>query len=241
MKLEILYRDDDLIIVNKPEHMIVHPGQGGNFERKNVLKLLRNQIDQWLFPIHRLDRPTSGVLCFGLNKDFAREIMQQWSSDKVEKYYLALSTKVYTEPNTFTFELSEEITQSRDLEVEQKVKVYKESITHYWPITTIEDRFTLLKCKIDTGRKHQIRRHFKNTGGHIAGDTKYGKGINNRYVREYFDLQRLFLHAYKMKIWHPRKEEFIEIKAELPESLQNALKNMKVPSEILNKVLTLDF
>lgn len=219
IKLEILYRDDYFVIINKPSGMLVHPGQGGDYYAPNVLKILKKQISRWLYPVHRLDRPTSGVLVMGLDKEMSSELMKNW--EKTQKHYNALVCGDYKDDGEFTFALKAKDKIDRDTgEIND---VWQEAHTIYKPIKQIEgnqSKYTFCDIEIKTGRMHQIRRHFARVVTPLAGDTKYGKGKFNNELREKFNLHRLFLHCYKMSFTHPVTGEQITVESPLPAELQ---------------------
>lgn len=210
--VKILYQDDSLVIVDKPSGLLVHPYKEATNERENLMVTLRDMLDQWVYPVHRIDRPVSGIVVFGLSSEAVSKIKEFWGDKTItQKEYLALVRGQVEEPGTFDFELSNE----------RKVK--QVAITHYQPLHRFEDS-TLVKIQIETGRKHQIRRHFSRRMQCLIGDTTYGKGILNERYRNEFNLQRIFLHAWKLSFPHPFKDEVISITCPLPPELEDVLR-----------------
>jgi RluA family pseudouridine synthase len=214
--IEILYQDDHCIIVNKPPNLLTVPSREST-EKVNLLYSLKDQIDLHLYPIHRLDRQTSGIVIFGKTKEFVRAIKEIWSGDQVEKYYTALVEEVNLEANEYNFELKSEKGN------------YQEAITKFRPLKHYET-CTLIEAQIFTGRRHQIRRHFSRRMQHVVGDRRYGKKRVNNFYLDNYGLERLFLHCHRFKFYHPMKDMFIEIDCPLYEDLQSVLKKIEANS-----------
>jgi tRNA pseudouridine65 synthase len=207
--IPIHYEDADYIVVEKPENILVHPYKESS-DRECVLKLLRDQIGQYLYPVHRLDRPVSGLLLFARHPEAAAKIKELWLTPQIEKHYLTLCRRQIKEAGTFDFELSNE------------KKVKQPALTTYMPLHVF-DRYTFLTVQIFTGRKHQIRRHFSRLVYNLVGDTSYGKGVDNQFFREELGFHRLFLHAYKLSFFHPYKREQIKLFSALPKEMEEVL------------------
>jgi len=210
--IQILYQDDDIVIVNKPSGLLVHPYKEATNERDNLMVELREMLGRWVYPVHRIDRPVSGIVVFGLNSAAVSKIKEVWGDKEItQKEYLALVRGQIEAPGTFDFELNNE----------RKVK--QSAITHYWPIHRFDDS-SLVRVQIETGRKHQIRRHFARRMQCLVGDTTYGKGILNERYRNDFNLHRIFLHAWKLQLPHPTSGEIISITCPLPQELESVLR-----------------
>lgn len=220
--LEILYQDSELIAINKPSGLLVHKSPIDKRERRFALQELRNQIGQYVYPIHRLDKPTSGVLLFALNKEMAQKVSLAFRENEIKKEYIAI-VRGYTESEG---KIDHALKQMLDTKEEKALGISKEAqeaITEFKCLATVElpyavsrypvARYSLLQLKPATGRKHQLRRHMKHIFHPIVGDTKHGRGEHNRLFREKFDSHRLLLHAYRVKFTHPVTEKLIEIRA----------------------------
>lgn len=221
-QLEILYRDTHIIAINKPSGLLVHRSWIDKDETRFAIQLLRDQIGQYVYPVHRLDKPTSGVLLFALSKEVARSLSEQMQEGKFQKEYIAV-VRGYTEPmGTIDYALKEVLDKMTDAKARTD-KEAQEAVTFYETIGQVElpfsvgryptARYSLLRIKPQTGRKHQLRRHMKHILHPIVGDTKYGRGEHNRFFRETFDCHRLLLHASKLCFSHPVSQEAVEIKA----------------------------
>lgn len=213
-QIPLLYQDQNLLIANKPSGLLVHAYRKESNERIHLLRLLKQQTGEYLYPIHRIDRPVSGIVLFGLNGEIINKLQQYWHHESTVKQYLALVKGVITEAGQFNFPLLNE----------QKQK--QEALTLYEPLRVFNE-VTLLKIQIKTGRKHQIRRHFSRRCSNVIGDKKYGQGKLNRLFKEEFQLNRIFLHSHYLKIFNPGTEEFLEVRCPLPEELEQTLQLME--------------
>lgn len=203
MAFEILYRDSDLVAVNKPADMLVHRSHLSR-ERYVVLQGLRDQLGQRLYPIHRLDRATSGVLVFALDSDAAAILSRALSSDAARKVYLAI---VRGWPNPESGRIDRPV---RDDDRES----YREAVTDYRCLETTElpipnrrypqSRYALVALSPKTGRRHQLRIHMERVAHPIVGDTTHGDNDHNRIFRDELGLKRLMLHAWRLTLPHPR-------------------------------------
>jgi len=231
--LEILYKDDSLVAINKPSGLLVHRSPIDRHETKFAIQMLRDQIGQFVYPIHRLDKPTSGVLLFALDKESARVMGEQFSSRETKKSYIAV-VRGYTDESgiiehTLTLKLDKiaDKDSSEDREAQDASTVYER-------LSTVEldfavgkyekTRYSLVKLHPLTGRKHQLRRHMKHISHHILGDTKHGRGEHNKFIRQEFGCNRMLLHAYELQIKHPYTKEELIIKAPLDESFNSICK-----------------
>ncbi len=210
--LEFLFRDEQLLAVNKPSGMIVHRGSGR--DEVVVMKVARDMIGQWVYPLHRLDRGTSGVLVFGLSSEVAATVNRSFETGQVRKRYLALVRGVTPDQGTIDHPVPNK-------ENGQRVP----AVTHYRRLGVFE-RFSLVEARPETGRYHQIRRHLKHISHPLVGDVKYGKGEINRMFRARFGLHRLALHALAIELPHPISGEPVVITAGLPADLAEPLEAM---------------
>lgn len=222
MELDIVYRDEYLIAVNKPAGMLVHRSWLDKHETQFVMQTLRDQIGQHVFPLHRLDRPTSGVLFFALSSEVASQVMPLFASREMKKTYHAVVRGWITEGATLDYALKEELDRIADKNATKEPEA-KEAITEYRPLAQIEvpystgrfptSRYCLMEMKPHTGRKHQLRRHMHHLSHPIIGDTSHGDGRHNRLFREHYDCHRLMLHASELAFIHPITNENVIIKA----------------------------
>jgi tRNA pseudouridine65 synthase len=231
-RLEILYRDDWLVAVNKPSGLLVHRSWIDKDETRFALQMLRDQIGQYVYPVHRLDKPTSGVLLFALDADTARRVGKAFESGEVHKEYLAV-VRGYTEVRgRIDYPLKEVPDKMTDAKARRN-KEAQEALTRYERLGTVElplpvgrygtARYSLVRLWPETGRKHQLRRHMKHLLHPIVGDTKYGRTEHNNLFRAHFDCHRLLLASVKMELTHPVSGEPLCITASAGDVFQNIL------------------
>ena len=209
--IEILWQDETVIAVNKPAGLLVHNSRWAGPKETSLRQLIARQIDQQVYPIHRLDRPTSGVLLYALTRDAARLWHDQLACSDTRKTYLALARGWLAGPMTADHPLKDGSAR-------------RSALTHFQPVAYCpEERVTLVRAMPRTGRQHQIRRHLARCAHQIIGDTTYGKGRINRHFREAYGLHRLFLHAAMLEIAHPVTGQRLHLRADLPPELLQPL------------------
>ena len=210
-RVEIIYQDRDIIAINKPARLLSVADVKEN--KQHALAILRTQLTRGknsikLWPVHRLDRDTSGILLFATSKEMREAIMSNWSS--AEKIYLAIVEGIPKE---------DKMTIDQPLRVDEKeYRMHvgkhpnaKSAITHY-TIKQKSPKSSLLEVKIDTGRQHQIRAHLSWLGHSIIGDERYGtKG------------SRMGLHSKRVKIIDPRTKESLEFEIDAPKDFYGLL------------------
>jgi tRNA pseudouridine65 synthase len=208
----ILYRDGLLLAVNKPSGIAVH--RGLSRERIAVLQLARTAVGKRIYPVHRLDRATSGALLRALDSGTARRLQQKLEAGEVGKRYLALVRGIPPEEGVIDHPVPRSPGGPR-----------VPAVTEFRRLATFE-RYALVEARPLTGRFHQIRRHFKHLSHPLIGDVRYGKGEHNRMFRERFGLYRLALHAVELAFDHPETGERLRIVAPVPEDLAEPLRAM---------------
>jgi len=218
---KILYDDDWFIAINKPSGILVHRTPISE-DRRFVLQLLRNQIGQRIYPAHRLDRGTSGVLVFGKNREAASRLAEQLRAKTIEKEYLAIVRGYIDREGIIDYPLSSD-----------KHKEPQEAITRYELLRQIEieaaisryktARYSLVKVIPETGKMHQIRKHFSHIRHPVIGDKKHGDIKHNKYFKSNFNVSRLLLHSSYFAFRHPESNQKIEIKAPLDKEFTKAL------------------
>ena len=231
-KLEILYQDEYIVAINKPSGLLVHKSMIDKHEIYFAMKILSEQIGKWVYPVHRLDKPTSGALLFALDKHSAKLISTQFSQHTIEKQYICVSRGYVNRSGIIEHPLSVKLDRIADKDVSIQ-KEAQEAITRYETLSQVEldhsigrydkTRYSLVKVTPQTGRKHQIRRHLKHISHHILGDTKYGRGEHNKLLREVYNCNRLLLHAISLEITHPYTNEALKIVANTDEIFDSIL------------------
>jgi len=225
--LDILYQDEWLVAVNKPAGLLVHRSMIDRYETRFAMQILRDQIGQYVFPFHRLDKPTSGVLLFALNSDTARKMGELFSTGLVEKEYLAVVRGYTNAHGIIDYPLKEELDKKSDRKAQQD-KEPQEAVTEYHRLATVElpypvgryqsARYSLVRLRPKSGRKHQLRRHLKHIFHPIVGDTTHGDGKQNSFFRERFDCHRLLLASVRLDFSHPETGKLLQITAPLDDS-----------------------
>ncbi|MDG2943933.1 tRNA pseudouridine(65) synthase TruC [Exercitatus varius] len=230
--LEILYRDEYIVAVNKPAGMLVHRSWLDSRETRFVMQTLRDQIGQHVFPIHRLDRPTSGVLLFALNSKIANLLCLQFEGKTVQKSYLAVVRGYLNGADRIDYPLKIQRDKIAD-KFSREEKEAQTAVTDYIGLNTAEmpwaagkyqtSRYSLVRLIPHTGRKHQLRRHMKHIFHPILGDTQYGDLHQNRAFADKTQVSRLMLHAEKLAFHHPIMQIRLEIHAGFDEPWQRLL------------------
>ncbi len=234
--LEILYQDEVLVAVNKPAGMLVHRSWLDRHETQFVMQTLRDQIGQRVYPIHRLDRPTSGVLLFALNSEIANLLCKQFEQKQIEKQYLAVVRGYVTGHGEIDYPLKVQLDKIAD-KFSQPDKAPQSAVTFYEGLQTVEmpygvgryatSRYSLVRLIPQTGRKHQLRRHMKHIFHPILGDTQYGDLHQNRALMEHTGCARLLLHAEKLTFAHPLTQRPMTIQAGLDAQWQNLMQTFQ--------------
>ena len=231
-RASILYEDEHLIAVNKPAGLAVHPGSG--IEGATLVDLARayvGPVPDGEFapsPGHRLDRDTSGVVLIAKTRRCMVRFAEMFAAGDVRKKYVALVKGRFTPPDgTLDLPLAEH-QQTRDSREARGVNM-QEAITHYRTVAA-GDTVSLLECRIETGRTHQIRRHLEGAGHPIAGDRRYGDFPFNRLLKAECGLRRMFLHAQTLELAHPLTGKPLRLEAPLPPELREALDRLGLPS-----------
>lgn len=221
-ELDILYLDEHLVAVNKPAGLLVHRSPIDRRETRFALQLLRDQLGQRVYPIHRLDKPTSGVLLFGRSSDAARRVALDFVGRRVQKTYLAVLRGHCDLGGSIDYPLREEPEQ-RSARTEGEV--IRAARTDFRRLASVElpfavgrypsSRYCLVEARPVSGRRRQLRRHFKHIFHPIVGDTTYGDGRHNRFFRQQFGCTRLLLAATELALAHPYSHRPLTIQAPL--------------------------
>ncbi|MET3034821.1 pseudouridine synthase [Chryseobacterium sp. NRRL B-14859] len=216
--LEILYRDEHLIAINKPSGLLVHKSFYAGEADTYAIQELRDQIGQYVFPVHRLDRKTSGVLLFTLDKDTLRIMSDRFAAREVEKKYIAILRGWTKEEETIDYDLVNEN------------EVRQNAVTYYQLLQKSEinlpflkhqtSRYCLVEAIPETGRMHQLRKHFKHILHPILGCRKHGCNKQNKLWLETFNMTKMMLHAHQLIFNHPITNEKITLNATVNEEFR---------------------
>ncbi|HYE36361.1 tRNA pseudouridine(65) synthase TruC [Methylocaldum sp.] len=233
--MEILYQDDSLVAVDKPAGLLVHRSDIDRHETRYAMRIVRDRLDRRVYPIHRLDKPTSGVLVFALDSDTARRMTELFSGGAVEKSYLAVVRGYTDETGMIDYALEEQLDRMTDAKARLD-KPAQPAVTVYRRLGIVElpfavgryptARYSLLRVSPKTGRKHQIRRHMKHIFHPVVGDTSHGDGRHNDFVRAHFGCHRLLLCATDLVFTHPHTGERLHVKAPLDDTFQSIVNDL---------------
>jgi tRNA pseudouridine65 synthase len=219
---DILYLDDYLAIVNKPAGWLVHRTPLDKGETRFVLQTLRDQIGQHVWPVHRLDKGTSGVLLFALDADTARLLGQAFESGQgLQKTYRAVVRGWPADAGLIDHPLKRMPDDMRTERLEVQPAQSRFATLRRFELPLPQQGFASTRCaevvlEPLTGRRHQLRRHMKHIAHPILGDATHGKGPLNRAVADVVGLQRLWLHAERLELPHPVSGQPLRLAAPLP-------------------------
>jgi len=207
--LPVLYADEHLVVVNKPSGLLVHRSPIDRHERRFAVQLLRDQLGRRVFPVHRLDKGTSGTLIFALDRETAATLATDFANQRVGKTYLAVVRGWPAESG----EIDHPLEAVPDAYSPAAGSEPKPARTRFRRLGTVElphrvdryptSRYALLELEPDTGRRHQLRRHLAHASHPIVGDSTYGKGRHNRLFAELFGVSRLLLACIRLEFTHP--------------------------------------
>lgn len=210
--IEICYQDDYLVAVNKPAGWLVHRSWLDRREKIVVMQTVRDMLGQHVFTVHRLDRPTSGVLLLALSSEVAHRLSGQFEQHQVVKTYHGVARGYMAGEGTIDYALTQELDKIAD-KFAQPDKAPQPAISHYRALAQVEmpvaigryptSRYTLMELSPQTGRKHQLRRHMSHLHHPLIGDSTHGDLRQNRGFASHFDCPRLMLHASRLELNHP--------------------------------------
>lgn len=215
-----------MVVVDKPAGLLVHRSMIDRYETRFAMQMVRDQIGQHVFPIHRLDKPTAGVLIFALNPNTARLLSEQLEQHHVEKRYLAVVRGYIAERGVVDHPLLEKLDKIADKKARQD-KPAQQAVSAFRCLQQVElpqavgkyptARYSLVLLSPETGRKHQLRRHMSHLRHPIVGDVNYGDNKHNRFLRESCNFPGLALWSHQIKFSHPHTGEQITLNCDLPD------------------------
>lgn len=218
----VIYEDDYIIGVNKPNNLLVHHSSMARnvAEEKTLVELLRGEYLYPVYPIHRLDRKTSGIILFAKKKEYVADIQHLFNINAIQKTYYGIVRGFIGDEGVIDSPV-----KGRD------ANVYKEALTHFKCINQVtipvavqpydSSRYSLVKLLPKTGRLHQLRIHLNKINHPLIGDPKYGDRFHNRMFEQEFDCRNLFLHAHQLEFTHPFHKEDISIVGDFPQDWCN--------------------
>lgn len=221
-ELEIIYRDEYLCAVNKPHGLLVHRSKIAADASEFAIQILRNQLGIRVYPGHRIDRKTGGVLIFGLVKEMDSALQKLFMEQDVKKVYRAVVRGYTDDSGTIDYALRKEN------------GTLQEAVTHYKTLSRAEidiptdkhptSRYSLVEVYPETGRMHQIRKHFKHIFHPIIGDRPHGCNKQNRLFAEHFNMHTMLLHAAELEFEHPITKQKLQIKADIQSEFKRVIK-----------------
>lgn len=230
-QLHCLYQDDAIVAIHKPAGLLTHPSAIDRHETQFAVNLTQDLIGQRVFPIHRLDKATSGILLFALSTEFARHLSEQFLSQQIQKHYLAICRGWTPDSGDIDHPLTYKIDPVA--ERHKKPKPPQTAETHYQRMAICEvdqaigryptQRYSLVKLTPKTGRKHQLRRHLKQIHHPIIGDVQYGDRHHNHFFNDWLSQHRLYLAATDLTFMHPLTHQPMHLSSPLEKSFQTTL------------------
>jgi tRNA pseudouridine65 synthase len=228
--LPILYRDDWLVVVDKPAGLLVHRSPVDARETRFAVQMLRDQLGRYVYPVHRLDKGTSGALAFALDPATARDLSEAFAGTAVGKCYLAL-VRGWPEERG---EIDHALRPVEDDVLPATGRPPQSARTEYERLETFEiphrvdrypsSRYALLRLRPQTGRRHQLRRHLAHLSHPIVGDSTYGKGAHNRLFARLYGVRRLMLACVRLELPHPVTQQRLHVDAPLAEEFAAVLR-----------------
>ena len=224
--LQIIYQDEFMVVINKPHGLLVHRSSIAADAEEFAMQMLRDQIHKKVYPVHRIDRKTSGILLFGLSSEAANKIQIQLENQDTQKTYLAIVRGYFPDE----IEVDHPLTNDRG-----KVQ---EAFTSFKTLNRTElnipfgkfdtSRYSLIEAYPKTGRMHQIRKHLNHLRHPIVGDRPHGCNKQNKLFKERWNMTTMLLHAQKLKIKHPFSEEIMHLEAPLFNTFSNMIATLEL-------------
>lgn len=221
LMLEIIYQDESIIAINKPHGLLVHPSPIARDATMFAMQLLRNQIGQKVYPVHRLDRKTAGVLLFALDQEMNKNLSLLFQEKSIKKEYLMIVRGYTEDSDTIDYSLRREDGREQD------------AITHYETLSRSEiniplgkhntSRYSLVMARPETGRMHQLRKHFAHIFHPIIGDKAHGCNKQNRFFKSQWQMDSMLLHASSLSFEHPSSKQKINIRAKMSSEFERTM------------------
>jgi tRNA pseudouridine65 synthase len=214
--VEIIFEDEYILVVNKPNNFIIHESHySRNIRETTLLQFLEKQLGYSVYPAHRLDRKTSGIIILLKDKQYVQQFQELFLNKEITKTYYAIVRGFSPNSGTIDSPVKNDDTG-----------VYKDALTHYETIKNVEldvpvqpfdsSRYSLVKLLPKTGRMHQLRKHLNKISYPIVGDYKYGDRFHNRMYETEFNCIYMFLHANQLEFIHPLTKQKLHLIADFP-------------------------
>lgn len=244
-ELRVLYQDKWLVAVFKPSGLLVHRSMIDRHETEFAMQKTRDIIGKKVYPLHRLDKPTSGILLFALNSDVAKVMGAQFEQHNVYKEYVALVRGHCLAAQTVDYPLKEKLDKISDKKARQD-KAPQPAMSNVIPLDHVElsypvgrystARYSIVKLLPKTGRKHQLRRHMAHLRHPILGDVYYGDNKHNHFMKETFHLTGLALCAKVLRFVHPDSGQSITIKCGVDNRFKHVLAGWGMSEEQISNL-----
>ncbi len=230
-ELPILYQSDDLVAINKPHGLLVHRSPIASDASEFAVQLLRDQLGQRVYPVHRLDRKTGGVLLFALTESMNALMQQQFMDGLVHKTYLAIVRGYTDDQQTIDYSLR------RDDGSGPGQGTLLEAVTHLRTLQRTEvpipfgkhatSRYSLVELTPETGRMHQLRKHMAHILHPIIGDRPHGCNKQNKLFLAHFDMNTMLLHAQQLRFTRPGAGEPVVVTAPLQDEFRRMIDSLR--------------
>lgn len=221
MSLEILYEDESIVAINKPHGLLVHRSSIARDTSEFALQLLRDQLGKTVYPAHRLDRKTGGVLLFSLNKETDQYLQKSFQEHQIDKKYLAILRGFAPEEGLIDYPLKKENGTIQEAQTSFRLLAKSELDIPFGKFPT--SRYSLVEANPLTGRIHQLRRHFAHIFYPIIGDRPHGCNKQNKFWKENYQMDTMLLHASELTFKHPLSGETVHVKAAIQSDFQKVL------------------
>ncbi|MCW3785428.1 pseudouridine synthase [Plebeiibacterium sediminum] len=224
--LQIIYQDEFMVVINKPHGLLVHRSPIAADAEEFAMQMLRDQLQQKVFPVHRIDRKTSGLLLFGLSSEAAQKIQSHLENIETQKTYLAIVRGYFPDEIEVDHPLTNDKGKTQDAFTSFKTLKRTELDIPFGKFPT--SRYSLIEAYPKTGRMHQIRKHLNHLRYPIIGDRPHGCNKQNRLFKEQWNMTTMLLHAQKIKIKHPYTNETMQLEAPLFETFSEMISTLKL-------------
>jgi len=231
MNLEIVYEDSELIAINKPHGLLVHRTALDKYATEFVLQILRDQIGQRVYPIHRLDRKTSGVLLLAKSPEIHKAMSAMWTERQVLKEYIAIVRGHTEDSGMIDYPLKNESETIQDAVTEYETICKSEIDLPHGKFNT--SRYSLVRLRPITGRMHQLRRHMSHIFHPIIGDRPHGCNKQNKLFKEKFGMETMMLHAESLSFHHPKTGENMSIITNFSSEFLRMLKTLSLDYSVI--------
>ncbi|GAB3985381.1 tRNA pseudouridine(65) synthase TruC [Spirosoma daeguense] len=222
--LPILYQSDDLVAINKPHGLLVHRSPIASDASEFAVQLLRDQLGQRVYPVHRLDRKTGGVLLFALNEQMNAAMQMQFAEGGVQKRYVAIVRGYTPDELVIDYPLRRDDGVVQDAVTFLKTIQRSEIALPFGKHAT--SRYSLVELKPTTGRMHQLRKHMAHVMHPIIGDRPHGCNKQNKLFKEHFEMNTMLLHAQRIEFTQPATSEQIVITASLQSEFERMMREL---------------